>query len=185
MEGYYHLSYGDISSMISCQDSTRKCLFVGICGGHLSYKCGEMPKYCIRVHAVGPLYRLIVVWRSQSVYWTLKTRFIVFTRERKLPVFLDPRLFGSTLHRSISVKYPGVIMDSWVKWKELLDDVVRILKILCGHAGVRVMWSGVWDPLWFFGFTSLSSGHPSPSHARYGDLFVSRHCQEETKQDQN
>jgi len=38
-----------------------------------------------------------------SVYLD-KTGLVAFTRRRKLPGFFEPRLFGATLRRSISVK---------------------------------------------------------------------------------
>ena len=41
-----------------------------------------------------------------------KTGFVAFTRRRTLPGFLEPRLFGTTLHCSMLVKYLGVILDS-------------------------------------------------------------------------
>jgi len=41
-----------------------------------------------------------------------KTELVAFTRRRKLPGFFEPHLFGTTLHRSMSVKYLGVILDS-------------------------------------------------------------------------
>ena len=41
-----------------------------------------------------------------------KTGLVAFTRKKKLPGFFEPCLFGKTLHRSMSVKYLGVILDS-------------------------------------------------------------------------
>jgi len=41
-----------------------------------------------------------------------KTGIFTFTRKRKLTGFFEPRLFGKTLQRSMSVKYLGVILDS-------------------------------------------------------------------------
>ena len=41
-----------------------------------------------------------------------KTGLVAFTRRRQLPGFFEPRFFGTTLHRSMSVKYFGVILDS-------------------------------------------------------------------------
>jgi hypothetical protein len=36
---------------------------------------------------------------------------VAFTRRRKIPGFFEPYLFGTTLQRSMSVKYLGVILD--------------------------------------------------------------------------
>jgi hypothetical protein len=41
-----------------------------------------------------------------------KTDVVIFTRKRKLGGFFEPLLFGVTLHRSESVRYLGVTLDS-------------------------------------------------------------------------
>jgi len=41
-----------------------------------------------------------------------KTGLVAFPGRRKLPGFFEPRLFGTTLHCSMLVKYLGVILDS-------------------------------------------------------------------------
>ena len=48
-----------------------------------------------------------------------------FTRRRKIPGFFDPRLFGTTLHCSMSIKYLEVILDSRLTWREHMDVKVR------------------------------------------------------------
>ena len=54
-----------------------------------------------------------------------KTGPVAFTRRRKLSGFFEPRLFGTTLHRSISVKYLRVILDSRLTLREHVDVKAR------------------------------------------------------------
>ena len=54
-----------------------------------------------------------------------KTELVAFARRRKLQGSLEPRLFGTTLHRSMAVKYLGVILDSRPTWRENVDVKVR------------------------------------------------------------
>ena len=42
----------------------------------------------------------------------------IFKRKMKLLGFFKPLFSGVTLHHSMSVKYLGVVMDSWLKWRD-------------------------------------------------------------------
>jgi hypothetical protein len=78
-----------------------------------------------------------------------KTGLVAFTRKRKLPGFFQPHLFRRVLQRSMSVKYLGVILDSWLTWREHVDVKVRkaqnslwVWRRACGRAwdlGTRVV----------------------------------------------
>jgi len=70
-----------------------------------------------------------------------KTGLVAFMRWN-LPAFFESRIFGRTLHRSMSVKYLGVILDSQLTWKEHVDVKVRKAQNLmwvCRRA-YGVMW---------------------------------------------
>jgi hypothetical protein len=101
-----------------------------------------------------------------------KTELVAFTRRRKLPGFFEPRLFGTTLHRSISVKYLGVILDSRLTWRKHMD--VRVRK------AQNVLWAcrRAYGVTWGLGprvvhwlYVSVIR-HPSPLHPWYGGLAV-------------
>jgi ribonuclease HI len=70
-----------------------------------------------------------------------KTGLVAFTR-RKLPGFFEPRLFGTTLRCSTSVKYLGVILNSRLNWKEHVD--VRVKKAQNLLWACRRAYGGVW-----------------------------------------
>jgi hypothetical protein len=54
-----------------------------------------------------------------------RTGLVAVTRRRKFPWFFEQRLFGRTFHRSVSVRYLGVILDSQLNWREQVDVKVR------------------------------------------------------------
>jgi len=54
-----------------------------------------------------------------------KTGLVAFTRKKKLQGFFEPQLFGVKLCLSRSVKYLGVILDSWLTWRQHLEVKVR------------------------------------------------------------
>jgi hypothetical protein len=93
-----------------------------------------------------------------------KTDLVVFTRKRKLSGFFEPLFFGVTLHRSKSVKYLGVIMDSRLTWQEHVNIKVKKHTVLCGPVEGLLLLCGACGPKCFTGSTSLSFSLPSPLH---------------------
>jgi hypothetical protein len=71
-----------------------------------------------------------------------KTGLVAFMRRRQLPRFFEPCLFGMTLRCSMLVKYLGVILDSWLTWREHVDVKVRKAhNLLCAcRRACGVMW---------------------------------------------
>ena len=54
-----------------------------------------------------------------------KTGLVAFTRKSKLLGFFKPQFFGAKLSLSGFVKYLGVILGSWLTWREHLDVKTR------------------------------------------------------------
>jgi hypothetical protein len=54
-----------------------------------------------------------------------KNGLVAFTRKRKLLGFFEPQFFGAKLGLLGSVKYMGVILDSWLAWREHVDVKTR------------------------------------------------------------
>lgn len=50
---------------------------------------------------------------------------LVFTRKRKLPGRFEPLFFRVTLHHSTSVKYIGLVLDSWLRWRKHVNITVK------------------------------------------------------------
>jgi hypothetical protein len=46
-----------------------------------------------------------------------KTTIVLFTKNRKIGGFYNPRLFGTELRMTDQVKYLGVILDKKLDWK--------------------------------------------------------------------
>jgi len=69
----------------------------------LSSSDGKIPKHGIGAHTVHTV-ELWCAGLGLSVNPD-KTELVAFTRKRKFTGFFEPRLFGKTLKRSMSVKY--------------------------------------------------------------------------------
>jgi hypothetical protein len=59
-----------------------------------------------------------------SVY-TDKTTMVLFTNNRKIGGFYNPKLFGTELRITDPVKYLGVILDKKLDWKAHLENRMR------------------------------------------------------------
>ena len=94
------------------------------CRQHLSSSSEEIPKYGIGAHTMGPSFCWDVVWQGGLSVNPDKTELIVFTG-RKRPGFFEPHIFGVTLHYSMLVKYPRVVLNSRLTWKAHLDVRIR------------------------------------------------------------
>jgi hypothetical protein len=54
-----------------------------------------------------------------------KTTMVLFTNNRKIGGFYNPRLFGTELRMTDQVIYLGVILDKKFDWKAHLENRVR------------------------------------------------------------
>jgi hypothetical protein len=54
-----------------------------------------------------------------------KTTLVLFTNNRKIGGFYNPRLFGTELRMTDQVKYLGVILDKMLDWKAHLENRMR------------------------------------------------------------
>jgi hypothetical protein len=110
-----------------------------------------------------------------------KTGFVAF--KRKLPVFFEPRLFGTTLHRSMSVKCLVMILDSRLTWREHVD--VKVSKAQNLFWACRRAYGVTWGPETKDDSLALRHYHQALRHLcilGMVALLSDGLCQEETKQ---
>jgi hypothetical protein len=94
---------------------------------------------------------------------------IIVLMKRKLSGFSETHFFGVALHHSMSVKYLGVIMDSWLTWREQLS-----IKAMKAH---DLLWacrrSSEWSPSEFPHQKLVCTRHvshiPRPAHSSQFD----------------
>ena len=109
------------SPMMPCQWTVSKaqrgrCLFTSICGWHLPFTVGKFPNMVSGL--IQWALHTVEVWCDDLCLSVNpdETCLVAFTRRRKLLGFSEPRLCGTTLHRSMSVTYLRVILDSRLTW---------------------------------------------------------------------
>jgi hypothetical protein len=98
----------------------------------MSSSSGEIRKHSVQVHSVGPPHCRLGT--ARLICWFILTKLqLIFTRKMKLPGFFKPLFSGVSLHHSMSVKYLGVIMDSWLKWRDGVGGPMVRSGDLCLH----------------------------------------------------
>jgi translation initiation factor IF-1 len=65
---------------------------------------------------------------------------VLFTNNKKIGGFYNPRLFGTELRMTDQVKYLRVILDKKLDWKAHLENKMRSAKLALHIGSVVVLW---------------------------------------------
>lgn len=99
-----------------------------------------------------------------------KSELVIFTKNRNLTGFKNPKIFGREIIRKNSVKYLGITLDSKLNWAEHIENTL--------NKGLRIFWScrsaigknGAFHQKPFYGYSNSA-----PNNYVWRIYMVNRH----------